>query len=376
MKKRIYILLILVCLGTIVGCSKKEVVAETETVTESELETEEDSETESETETEAKSETESETETEVKRSKEQQYIMNLFNVVLGRKADETALDYFEEILLDENKGVRQVILMLFQSEEFKERELGTEEFIKMLYESVLGRKASKEEVEALKGLKEEYSDYMVLAVKFMYSEEFSKNAETNKIPMGSLPTVNNEVIISNTGEVVSTSEAYNKNKDDIKFKYSVTDGKQNTVVLMVAETEKEATITIPEQTLPANNSSNNGGTNTNNNTVNGQNTVPQQETQAPQPQTQPQTQKQTESEKVWVVTKAAWDEIVPVYERQLKMICACGHDITGWADNNISEHLKSHMLAGDYHLGSWADKMVEVQVGTKTIHHPEEGYWR
>ena len=368
MKKRyriIYVLLmVLIIVNIMTGCNKKEVAAETETLTESELETEEESETESETESRTKAETESEAGAEVKFSKEQRYVMDLFNLILDREADEAALAYFEKILLDENKGVRQVILMLFQSEEFKERELGTEEFIKMLYESVLGRKANKEEVEALKGLKEEYSDYMVLAVKFMHSEEFSKNAEANKILVGSLPTINNEVIISNTGEVVSTSEAYNKNKDNIKFKYPVEEGKQNTVVASAAETEKGVeSVFVPEQqTSPINSNTNNSGVNT----------VPQQSTQAPQPQAQ----KQTESEKVWVVTRAAWEEEVPVYEWQLRCICACGEDITDSLVNNESpSHLKIHALAGDPY-GSWASQMREIQVGTKTIHHLEEGYWK
>jgi hypothetical protein len=372
MRKRLYILFVLAYLGTIVvGCSKKEI--ESVNVIETEIESESTSEVETESETDK--ETETEVETEVKLSKEQQYVMDLFNLVLDREADETALAYFEKILLDENKGVRQVILMLFQSEEFKNRKLGTEEFVKMLYASVLGRKASKEELEALKELKEEYADYVVLAVKFIHSEEFGKNTEANKIPVGSLPTINNEVIISNTGEVVSTSEAYNKNKDNIKFKYPVENGKQNTVIAIVEETEKEVEIvTVPEQTPQINNHEVN--TNVNTNTGSEQNTVPQQTTQAPQPSpSQPQTQPQSQAP-VWVVTKAAWTEEVPIYEWQLKMICACGHDITGWTDNQISEHLKAHMLAGDYHLGSWATQMVEVQVGTQIIHHPEEGFWR
>lgn len=47
----------------------------------------------------------------------------------------------------------------------------------------------------------------------------------------------------------------------------------------------------------------------------------------------------------------------------------CGADITG----STSAHNKAHMLAGEgsgYH-----NDVRQVQVGTETISHPEEGHW-
>lgn len=77
-----------------------------------------------------------------------------------------------------------------------------------------------------------------------------------------------------------------------------------------------------------------------------------------------------ETERVWVVDKAAWTEVIPLYETEERSICnICGADITG----STSAHNKQHMLAGEgsgYH-----SETVRVQTGTQVIDHPEEGHW-
>lgn len=77
-----------------------------------------------------------------------------------------------------------------------------------------------------------------------------------------------------------------------------------------------------------------------------------------------------DTERVWIVDRAAWTESKPIYETRERSICnICGADITG----NTSAHNKAHMLAGEgsgYH-----NDVRQVQVGTETINHPEEGHW-
>ena len=358
--KRKKLMLLLLSVVLLAGCSQKGTEIETTLITESETEIETESETEIEKETETKIETESAT--EVKLSKEQQYITDLFKKILGREVDEKALEYYEKILLDENKGVRQVILMLFQSEEFKNRKIDKKEFLEILFDTTFSKSNKEEKEELLKGLQEDYSDYINLLIQFLNSDEFRESIEAKRLPLGSLPTINNEVVILNNGVVVTTAEKYKENQSNIKFKHLVveTERKQN-IIVVEEETEKETQ--NQEQGRPSAEPAQ----------------VPQPQTQAPQPQTQapqPQTQAPQTQAPVWVVTKAAWEEVVPVYEWQLRAICACGFDMTVFTDNQIDDHLKAHVLAGDYHFGSWATQMVEIQVGTKTIHHPEEGYWK
>lgn len=71
-----------------------------------------------------------------------------------------------------------------------------------------------------------------------------------------------------------------------------------------------------------------------------------------------------------MVDKAAWTEVIPLYETEERSICnICGADITG----STSAHNKQHMLAGEgsgYH-----SETVRVQTGTQVIDHPEEGHW-
>ena len=362
--KRKKLMLLLLSVVLLAGCSQKGTEIETTLITESETEIETESETEIEKETETKIETESAT--EVKLSKEQQYITNLFKDILGREVDEKALEYYEKILLDENKGVRQVILMLFQSEEFKNRKIDKKEFLEILFDTTFSKSNKEEKEELLKGLQEDYSDYINLLIQFLNSDEFRESIEAKRLPLGSLPTINNEVVILNNGVVVTTAEKYKENQSNIKFKHLVveTERKQN-IIVVEEETEKETQ--NQEQGRPSAETAQ----------------VPQPQTQAPQPQTQaPQTQTpQTQAPQpqtqapVWVVTRAAWEETVPVYEWQLRAICACGFDMTGWTDILVSDHLKGHLLAGEPY-GSWATQMVEVQTGTRVIQHPEEGYWK
>lgn len=77
------------------------------------------------------------------------------------------------------------------------------------------------------------------------------------------------------------------------------------------------------------------------------------------------------TEKVWVETKPAWDE--PVYQTQIKVFClGCQLDITNFTEQQIEEHLLEHFNT-DGTLPNWAEKEVQVQVGT--THHDAEGYY-
>lgn len=93
----------------------------------------------------------------------------------------------------------------------------------------------------------------------------------------------------------------------------------------------------------------------------------------PSASSRPSTSQKTwveDAEKVWVVDKEAWTEVIPVYENVEKSICnICGADITG----NTSAHNKQHMLAGEgsgYH-----GEIQRIKVGERVIDHPEEGHW-
>lgn len=81
------------------------------------------------------------------------------------------------------------------------------------------------------------------------------------------------------------------------------------------------------------------------------------------------------TEKKWVETKAAYTYEEPIYETQLRMVCNdCGADLTGWSTSDIRNHCGNHALEGG--KGSWGDKRIQVQVGTKTVEVPAEGYYK
>lgn len=78
---------------------------------------------------------------------------------------------------------------------------------------------------------------------------------------------------------------------------------------------------------------------------------------------------------VWVVTKSAWTEQVPVTGMVEQMICNnCGADISGVGPTvhgkNVSPEQK---LAG---CGGWHSEWKETITGYQEVYHPEEGYWQ
>ncbi len=82
-----------------------------------------------------------------------------------------------------------------------------------------------------------------------------------------------------------------------------------------------------------------------------------------------QTWHSPEYEMIWIVDKAAWTEEIPKYESVCKSICnQCGADITGHASEHITnpDNLDCYSYHAEYY---------DVQVGTTTIAHPEEGHW-
>lgn len=72
----------------------------------------------------------------------------------------------------------------------------------------------------------------------------------------------------------------------------------------------------------------------------------------------------------WVVDKAAWTEELPVYETKILSICNnCGADITGFAPQHCADSLGSGGQCGSYSV-----KPIQIQTGTKTIQHEEQGH--
>lgn len=81
------------------------------------------------------------------------------------------------------------------------------------------------------------------------------------------------------------------------------------------------------------------------------------------------------TEKKWVETKAAYTYEEPIYETRHGQWCNdCGIEMTGWSASEKTAHCGEHLWAGGN--GSWSTKSKEVQVGTKTVEVPAEGYYK
>lgn len=85
--------------------------------------------------------------------------------------------------------------------------------------------------------------------------------------------------------------------------------------------------------------------------------------------------------KVWVVTKEAWVEYIPIYEKEYGLECTgCGErfslSICGTENflDLYTEHENKHMDNNE--PGGYRTVIIsETYIETKVIEHPEEGYW-
>jgi len=82
------------------------------------------------------------------------------------------------------------------------------------------------------------------------------------------------------------------------------------------------------------------------------------------------------SKKVWVVTKPAWTEYVPVYEYTYYFECTtCGALFNSKTEaDEHKEHQKNHLFNGV--AAGWRDKVERKLLYTEKIEYPEEGYWK
>jgi hypothetical protein len=225
--------------------AESEQETEVESETESEAETEVKSRTESEAETEVESETESEAETEVESeaeievksenhmSKEERYLENVFKLVLGRSIEESALNFYLEMLQDEKQGVSHVLLNIYQSKEFTDKKLNAGAFVKLSFQSVFGREATEIEIAELsKGLQNNI-DYKILLLKLLQYSEYENYINELGVEVGSVTTINGKIIVLNDGAIVTSGEQYKNNRNNIKISIDVRKAKQNIEVYIV-----------------------------------------------------------------------------------------------------------------------------------------------
>ena len=72
------------------------------------------------------------------------FVSRLYEQILGRAADEAGKGYWSEQIQSGKMSRADVIRSFLNSEEFKNKNLGNEDFIEMLYQSFFGRAADKE----------------------------------------------------------------------------------------------------------------------------------------------------------------------------------------------------------------------------------------
>lgn len=114
------------------------------------------------------------------------FVERMYTVALGRGSDADGLAYWCKELADNKQNAADIAYGFFFSTEYKQKNRSDEQYIDDLYETILGRKADSEgRASWVKALKDGKSRESVLA-GFVNSAEFSGMCDKYNIPRGTM----------------------------------------------------------------------------------------------------------------------------------------------------------------------------------------------
>ncbi|NPA81572.1 MAG: DUF4214 domain-containing protein [Epsilonproteobacteria bacterium] len=135
-----------------------------------------------------------------KNDEREAFIERFYNIVLGRRADRAGLDYWNNELRTKAKSAKDIALGFFNSKEFKNRNLNDEDFLTVVYRTLMNREPDKDGLEFWKKKLKEGAgrDYVVKA--FLDSPEF-KNITESYLGKYNVDIRINEIMAANTKTV-------------------------------------------------------------------------------------------------------------------------------------------------------------------------------
>ncbi len=125
------------------------------------------------------------------------FIERFYNIVLNRRADGAGLEYWNEQLKTKKKSAKDIALGFFLSKEFENRNLSDEDFLTIVYRTLMNREPDKEGFDFWKKKLKEGKDREYIVKAFLDSPEFR---EITKSYLGdyNVDIQINEVMAANT----------------------------------------------------------------------------------------------------------------------------------------------------------------------------------
>ncbi len=132
-----------------------------------------------------------------KNDEREAFIERFYNIVLARRADLAGLEYWNEQLRSRKKSAKDIALGFFFSKEFKDKNLSDEDFLTIVYRTLMNREPDKEGMDFWKKKLKEGKTREYIVKAFLDSPEFKE------ITKGYLGDYNvdisiNEVMSANT----------------------------------------------------------------------------------------------------------------------------------------------------------------------------------
>ncbi|MBR0085704.1 MAG: DUF4214 domain-containing protein, partial [Lachnospiraceae bacterium] len=134
----------------------------------------------------APDETETETEAPERNQKVVNFVTRLYQLMLSREPDPNGLTDWYDSLVNNEKTAAEVIRGFAYSPEFQKKNLSDEDYVEIMYNTLLGRASDPSGKEHWLGLLADGVSRRLIISRFIASKEFTKYCDNNGITRGSL----------------------------------------------------------------------------------------------------------------------------------------------------------------------------------------------
>ena len=141
-------------------------------------------------------------------SKEEAFVQEMYMILLERSADESGLNLYSANLKNETDSVGSLVTVITESEEFVNKNYSDQDYVKKLYQLLLGRSGGDEEVQNWTEMLDAGMSRRYILKAILNSEECTKHFQTYELTKGDVVLTENRDKSYNITSFVSRCYRY------------------------------------------------------------------------------------------------------------------------------------------------------------------------
>ena len=141
-------------------------------------------------------------------SKEEAFVQEMYMILLERSADESGLKLYSGSLKDGTDSIGSLTIVITESEEFLNKNYSDQDYVKKLYQLLLGRSGGDEEVQNWTEMLDAGMSRRYILKAILDSEECTKYFQTYELPKGDVVLIENRDKCYNITSFVSRCYRY------------------------------------------------------------------------------------------------------------------------------------------------------------------------